>query len=83
MCLPLGLRRVGRRREPLCPSPSARTRALQTASPSARKKQKILVNKYNYQSVLRIRDVYPGSQMQGQKIPDPGSGLRIKEFKYF
>ncbi len=39
-------------------------------------------------SVLRIRDVYPGSRIQLFPIPDPGSelspsGIRIKEFKYF
>jgi hypothetical protein len=30
--------------------------------------------------VLRIRDVYPGSEFFH---PDPGSRIRIKEFKYF
>jgi hypothetical protein len=39
-------------------------------------------------SVLRIRDVYPGSRIRLISIPDPGSELspsriRIKEFKYF
>jgi hypothetical protein len=42
-------------------------------------------------SVLRIRDVYPGSRIRLFSIPDPGSELspsrilwiRIKEFKYF
>jgi hypothetical protein len=27
-------------------------------------------------SVLRIRDVYPGSRIYGQKIPDPGSASK-------
>jgi hypothetical protein len=41
-------------------------------------------------SVLRIQDVYPGSELfpfripdTVKKIPDHGSGIRIKEFKYF
>jgi hypothetical protein len=39
-------------------------------------------------SVLRIRDVYPGSRIRLFSIPDPGSELTpsrmlIKEFKYF
>ncbi len=37
-------------------------------------------------SVLRIRDVYPGSEFFPSRIPDPNffpSGIRIKEFKYF
>jgi hypothetical protein len=38
--------------------------------------------------VLRIRDVYPGSRIRRFSIPDPnclqpGSRIRIKEFKYF
>ncbi len=42
----------------------------------------------NFFSVLRIRDVYPGSRIRLFSIPDPGSELspsriRIKEFKYF
>jgi hypothetical protein len=37
--------------------------------------------------VLRIRDVYPGSQIRLFSIPDPnylhpGSRIRIKEFKF-
>jgi hypothetical protein len=32
-------------------------------------------------SVLRIRNVYPGSRIQGQK--DSGSRIRVNEFKYF
>jgi hypothetical protein len=48
-----------------------------------------------YRSVLRIRDVYPGSRIRLFSIPDPGSRIRtvsipdpgsrilIKEFKYF
>jgi hypothetical protein len=40
------------------------------------------------QEVMRIRDVYPGSQIRIFSIPDPnffhpGSRIRIKEFKYF
>jgi hypothetical protein len=43
---------------------------------------------YVFVSVLRIRDVYPGSRIRLFSIPDPnclhpGSRLRIKEFKYF
>ncbi len=39
-------------------------------------------------AVLRIRDVYPGSNFFPSRIPDPnclhpGSRIRIKEFKYF
>ncbi len=40
-------------------------------------------------AVLRIRDVYPGSDFFPSRIPDPncllhrGSRIRIKEFKYF
>jgi hypothetical protein len=39
-------------------------------------------------AVLRIRDVYPGSDFFPCRIPDPnclhpGSRIRIKEFKYF
>ncbi len=38
--------------------------------------------------VLRIRDVYPVSEFFPSQIPDPnffnpGSRIRIKEFKYF
>jgi hypothetical protein len=41
-----------------------------------------------YKTVLRIRDVYPGSRIRLFSIPDPGSELfpsriRIKEFDYF
>ncbi len=31
----------------------------------------------------RIRDVYPGSRIRLFSIPDPGSRILIKEFKYF
>ncbi len=38
--------------------------------------------------MLRIRDIYPGSDFFPSRIPDPnclhpGSRIRIKEFKYF
>jgi hypothetical protein len=33
------------------------------------------------QAVLRIRDVFTGSRIQGQK--DPGSGFASRNFKYF
>jgi hypothetical protein len=41
-----------------------------------------------FHTVLRIRDVYPGSDFFPSRIPDPnclhpGSLIRIKEFKYF
>ncbi len=34
-------------------------------------------------SVLRIRDVYPGSRIRIFSIPDFGSRIHINEFKYF
>jgi hypothetical protein len=43
----------------------------------------LLILSYYHLSVLRIRDVYPGSQIRIFSIPDPGSRIRIKEFKYF
>jgi hypothetical protein len=36
-----------------------------------------------FNSVLRIRDVYPGSRIRLFSNPDPGSRILIKEFKYF
>jgi hypothetical protein len=41
-----------------------------------------------FNSVLRIRDVYPGSEFFSSQIPDPnffhpGCRIRIKKFKYF
>jgi hypothetical protein len=41
---------------------------------------------WTFLTVLRIRDVYPGSEFFPSRIPDPGSKrfpIRIKEFKYF
>jgi hypothetical protein len=39
--------------------------------------------RYCVRSVLRIRDVYPGSRIRFFSILDPGSRIRIKAFKYF
>ncbi len=33
--------------------------------------------------MLQIRDVYPRSRIRNFSLPDPGSRIRIKEFKYF
>ncbi len=47
-----------------------------------------VVATFSFKAVLRIRDVYPGSDFFPSRIPDPncshpGSRIRIKEFKYF
>jgi hypothetical protein len=39
--------------------------------------------KYLCSPVWRIQDVYPGSRIRTVSIPDPGSWILIKEFKYF
>jgi hypothetical protein len=49
---------------------------------------KIMLENFACLPVLRIRDVYPGSEFfdsgsRVKKIPDPRSPIRIKEFKYF
>jgi hypothetical protein len=44
------------------------------------------IRKRYFGSVLRIWDVYPGSEFFSCRIPDPGSKrsrIRIKEFSYF
>jgi hypothetical protein len=47
-----------------------------------------LYSTYMEETVLRIRDVYPGSDFFPSRIPDPnclhpGSRILIKELKYF
>jgi hypothetical protein len=51
----------------------------------ARKQQKWKADQsfFYTQAVLRIRDVYPGSQIQGQKESRIRIRILIKEFKYF
>ncbi len=49
---------------------------------------KLIAMSFYLHSVLRIRDVYPGSLIRLFSIPDPnclppGSRILIKEFKYF
>ncbi len=39
-----------------------------------------LVQKPSKQTMLRIRDVYPGSWIRFFSVPDLGSQIRIKEF---
>jgi hypothetical protein len=86
-----------RRRQPAKQSPSA----LRGAGQRRRQRgqghfvcslQDFLINieEKMFRSVLRFRDVYPGSQIRifPSRIQDtnffqPGSRIRIKEFKYF
>jgi hypothetical protein len=66
-----------------CTWPAAAGRSAGLSPPCHRVKTKIHTH-----PVLRIRDVYPGSDFFPSRIPDlnclyPGSRTRIKEFKYF